>query len=275
MVGKVKGFTYFIIVLFGFTAILFSLETMSYSVQLNEHNKSTSIVTHGEFFLCDSYDSKTSSMTDFLNQKDSYDILLKTYRAVKQNRKLNYYEFSRQYVEVCGRFKGNEKFCAGNDSECLNQKVNGTEITALKSLQADARFFKDYGILQNTESGTVFDGFNHDSNTIPSLPSNNKNIFGIKMWQSVLILPVAVLLTALAAVVNIRNCRRRWSEIKKAKVYIFITNAAAIGAYIINCTIFGFYEDVIRNAEFWIIVIVLTALSFELYYISQLQKISE
>lgn len=159
--------------------MLVSLEATSYAIQLNEYNKRAQIITEGVFVLCDSYDTETSRMTDFLNRKDSYDILWNTFEAISTDPDLDYYEFSMQPIEYFDTFSGDEFFCPDESIELLNQKYDSETITALKTCQVGRRFFEDFHVQRSTETDITFDSNYYYSDTIPVIAGQSYRSFHI------------------------------------------------------------------------------------------------
>lgn len=158
MVGKNKRIFLQLACLFlGLLFFVFAFEGIAYLAKIEKHNENARVFSNCEIILTDEYDSATSSFRDFLDSKESFDILKNTLEAVKKNKELTFYEFSQQNLEICGNFHGDEHFCVNDDYKFLNQNTGEDVLSAVKTIQCDYQFYKDYSLQEKINGNIDFD----------------------------------------------------------------------------------------------------------------------
>lgn len=165
---KIQKYIIKLMVLFGILFGNLNLYNESYAVEKIKESI-VEVSGTGDWMLVDTYDNKNSSFESFLNQKDSYDILEKTYQMLKKEYGNKYFDVGKQNIEFIGDFRGDRGFVDG-DEDSVNQHVNGQIITPLKSLQVSQNYVEQYNLDRKVEIGNCFQASDYQKNAEQVIP---------------------------------------------------------------------------------------------------------
>ncbi|MBE5942640.1 MAG: ABC transporter permease [Lachnospiraceae bacterium] len=108
--------------------------------------------TSGEIKLLDSYDSDTSSFSDFIDTPDALKIETSAYNLLINSDDLNYYEVYFNPFYYTNYYNKKDQAEHGFINEC----IDGEYYTECKGIYIDDNFEKDYGLDKAIEEGRFF-----------------------------------------------------------------------------------------------------------------------